>query len=158
MEELNGSHQADLILLVDDDATGRSVRALVLAANGHHVLEVGEAQAALSALASEPIRLVIVDYFLDGLTGDELARQMRLVKADVPILLLSGSEVPEDTRHVDDCLSKLEPLAVIEEKIAELLQRRGGRTAGPSVQSAGARRGPEKQDLSPDIERETGSA
>ncbi|MGA2902975.1 MAG: response regulator [Candidatus Korobacteraceae bacterium] len=158
MEELNGSHQADLILLVDDDATGRSVRALVLAANGHHVLEVGEAQAALSALASEPIRLVIVDYFLDGLTGDELARQMRLVKADVPILLLSGSEVPEDTRHVDDCLSKLEPLAVIEEKIAELLQRPGRPMARPPLHGGEARRGAESQKPMPRIERETGSA
>jgi len=147
-----------LILLVDDDVMGRSVRKLVLEANGHLVLATGEAHLALRLLTTEPIRLVIVDYFLDGIMGTELARQMRLLKPDVPILLLSASsDVPEGTEHVDAYLSKLEPVGVIEEKIAELLQLRGGRTARPSIQSAGARRGPEKQDLSPDIERETGS-
>jgi DNA-binding response OmpR family regulator len=145
----------DLILLVDDDITGRSVRTLVLEANGHHVLAVGEAQSALRALTSEPIRLVIVDYFLDGLTGDELARQMRLVKADVPILLLSGSDAPGVTEHVDDYLSKLEPLAVIEAKIAELL--RGRPMTRPPLHGGGARRGPEKQKPMPRIERKTGS-
>lgn len=147
-----------LILLVDDDAMGRSVRKLVLEAHGHLVLATGEAHLAMRALTSEPIRLVILDYFLDGIMGTELARQMRLAKPDVPILLLSASsDVPEGTEHVDAYLSKLEPVVVIEEKIAELLQPRGGRMARPMIHSAGARRGPQKQDLSPEVERETGS-
>lgn len=148
-----------LILLVDDDVMGRAVRKLVLEANGHLVLATGEAQLAMRALTSEPIRLVILDYFLDGIMGTELARRMRLVEPNVPILLLSASsDVPEGTEHVDAYLSKLEPVGVIEEKIAELLQPRGERKARPSIQSAEARREPQKQDLSPDIERETGSA
>lgn len=148
-----------LILLVDDDVMGRSARKLVLEANGHLVLDTGEAHLAMRALTREPIGLVILDYFLDGIMGTELARQMRLVKPDVPILLLSvSSDVPEGTEHVDAYLSKLEPVGVIEEKIAELLLRRRGRMAGPMIQSAGPRRGPEKQDLSPDIECKTGSA
>jgi CheY-like chemotaxis protein len=148
-----------LILLVDDDVLGRSVRKLVLEANGHLVLATGEAHLAMRALTSEPISLVILDYFLDGIMGTELARQMRLLKPDVPILLLSASsDVPEGTEHVDAYLSKLEPVGVIEDKIAELLQPRGGRMARPSIQSAQERRGPQEQALSPDIERETGSA
>jgi len=148
-----------LILLVDDDVMGRAVRKLVLEANGHLVLATGEAQLALRALTNEPISLVILDYFLDGIMGTELARQMRLAKPDVPILLLSASsDVPEGTEYVDAYLSKLEPVGVIEEKIAELLQLRGGRTARPNIQSAGARRRPEKQRPMPRIEPETGSA
>lgn len=148
-----------LILLVDDDVMGRCVRKLVLEANGHLVLATGEAHLAMRALTSEPIRLVILDYFLDGIVGTELARQMRLAKPGVPILLLSASsDVPEGTQHVDAYLSKLEPVGVIEDKIAELLQLRGGRMARPSIQSARARRGPEKQRLMPRIEPETGSA
>jgi DNA-binding response OmpR family regulator len=148
-----------LILLVDDDVMGRSVRKLVLEANGHLVLATGEAHLAMRALTSEPIRLVILDYFLDGIMGTELARQMRLVEPDLPILLLSASsDVPEGTEYVDAYLSKLEPVGVIEAKIAELLQRRGGRTARPIIQSAGTRRRPEKQRLMPRIESETGSA
>jgi len=134
----------DLILLVDDDPTGRSVRKLVLEANRHNVVAVGEAQLALRTLQSEPIELVILDYFLDGITGTELAKGMRQVKPTVPILLLSGSaDVPEGIEYVDDYLSKLEPVAVVEKKIAQLLQERG------------SRRGPEKQVTLPKMEPKT---
>ena len=119
----------DTILLVDDDAMGRSVRKLVLESHGHNVLAVAEAELALRALKEQPIDLVIVDYFLDGITGTELAGKMRQVTNDVPILLLSGSaDVPAGIEQVDDYLSKLEPVAVIEGKIEELMQRhRSGR-------------------------------
>jgi len=148
-----------LILLVDDDVLGRSVRKLVLEANGHLVLATGEAHLAMRALISEPIRLVIVDYFLDGIMGTELARQMRLLQPDVPILLLSASsDVSEGTEHVDAYLSKLEPVGVVEDKIAELLQPRGECMAPPRIQSAGVRQGPEKQRLMPAIVPEIDSA
>jgi CheY-like chemotaxis protein len=121
-----------LILLVDDDVAGRSVRKLVLEASGHLVLATGEARLALRTLTREPVRLVILDYFLDGMKGTELASQMRLVKPDVPILMLSAStDNPEGTEHVDAYLSKLEPTEVIEAKIVELLHRRRRHRARP---------------------------
>jgi CheY-like chemotaxis protein len=138
LDRLSGiPHQADepnemaelsneLILLVDDDSTGRSVRKLVLEAHHHQVLAVGEAELALRTLQEQPIRLVILDYFLDGITGVELARKMRSLKPQVPILLLSGSpNTPEGIEHVDGYISKLAPVMLIEEKIAELLRRPG---------------------------------
>jgi len=113
-----------MILLVDDDQTGRSVRKLVLESHGHRVLAVGEGEVALRILQEQPIRLIILDYFLDGMSGTELATKMRGLKPQVPILLLSGSaDVPDGIECVDDYLSKLEPVTVIEDKIAELLQR-----------------------------------
>lgn len=116
---------ADLILLVDDDATGRSIRRVVLEMHGHRVVEAGEAQLALRTLASEPVRLVILDYFLKDTTGVELAKDMRQVKPEVPILLLSASgDEPEGAEFADAYLSKMEPVAVIEQMIAVLLRRR----------------------------------
>ena len=121
-----------LILLVDDDQMGRSVRKLVLEAQGHQVIAVGEVELALRTLQEQPIRLAIIDYFLDGMTGTELARKIRGLKPQVPILLLSGSaDVPDGVEQVDDYLSKLEPVAVIEAKIAELLQRQQPPRIGP---------------------------
>ncbi len=115
-----------LILLVDDDRSARLVRKLVLEAKGHSVRAVASPELALRILQSEPVRLVILDYFLGSMTGTELACKMRRVKPDVPLLLLSGSgDVPSGLEHVDDYLFKLEPIAVVERKIAELLQRRG---------------------------------
>ncbi|MGA2369256.1 MAG: response regulator [Candidatus Korobacteraceae bacterium] len=140
-----------LILLVDDDVTGRSVRKLVLEANGHIVLATGEARPALRALTQEPVSPVILDYFLDGIMGTELARQMRLAKPNVPILLLSASaDKPEGTEHVDAFLSKLEPTGVIEDKIAELLRRQ---SAGLKTQNAETRKDHEKQRPVPRVNR-----
>ncbi|HLI63260.1 MAG TPA: response regulator [Terriglobales bacterium] len=116
---------ADLILLVDDDATGRSVRKLVLETQGHNVLAVGDAPSALRTLATEPVCLVIVDYFLRDTTGAELAKTMREVKPEVPILLLSASgEMPQGAEYADAYLSKLEPIAVVESTIGALLDKR----------------------------------
>jgi CheY-like chemotaxis protein len=114
----------NLILLVDDDSSARSVRQVVLEIHGHQVVAVGDAEHALRTLQEHPIKLVILDYFLDGMTGTELARMIRGLKPQLPILLLSGSaEVPDGIEHVDDYLSKLEPVSVIEQKIAELLRK-----------------------------------
>ncbi len=115
---------ADLILLVDDDATGRSIRRAILEMHGHRVVDAGEAQLALRTLASEPVRLVILDYFLNDTTGVELAKEMRQVKPQVPILLLSASgDMPQGTEYADAYLSKMEPVAAIEEKILALLRQ-----------------------------------
>jgi DNA-binding response OmpR family regulator len=115
---------ADLILLVDDDATGRSIRKVVLEMNGHRVVDAGEVPLALRTLASESVRLVILDYFLNDTTGVELAKQMRQVKPEVPILLLSASgDVPEGTEYADAYLSKMEPVAVVEQTILALLRQ-----------------------------------
>ena len=112
------------ILLVDDDFVGRSVRKLVLESRGHRVLAVGEVDAALRAVQHEPIGLVILDYFLDGITGTELARQIRELNPQLPILLLSAScSEPDSMEYVDGYLSKLEPTEMVEQEIAALLQR-----------------------------------
>ncbi len=132
-----------IILLVDDDQMGRSVRKLVLEANGHRVLAVGEAELALRTLQEQPIRLAILDYFLDGMTGAALAREMRQLKPQVPILLLSGSaDVPDGIEYVDAYLSKLEPVTVIEAKITELLRRQEGSRISPQPTADGRDRAP----------------
>ena len=114
----------NLILLVDDDSMACAVRKLVLESHGHKVLGVRDAESALGILRVKPVRLVIIDYFLPGTNGIEVAAQMRQVKPEVPILLLSGStDTPPGIEVVDGYLSKLEPVAVIEAKIMELLRR-----------------------------------
>lgn len=126
----------ELILLVDDDVTGRTVRKLMLELHHHTVLAVGEAEVALHSLKTQPVHLVILDYFLDGIIGTELARQMRELKPYVPILLLSGcGEVLYDTENVDRHLCKLESVDTIEKAIADLLHKdiKGGRQATPST-------------------------
>jgi hypothetical protein len=52
---------------------------------------------------------------------------MRRLKPEIPILLLSGGfDAAEKLEYVDACVSKLDSVAVIEDKIAELLLRESG--------------------------------
>lgn len=118
------------ILLVDDNPTCLSLRKLMLERHGYRVVPVGEERLALLTLRTELISLVILDYFLEGTTGTQLASQMRQLKPQIPILLLSGAaEQLPGLEHVDCQLSKLEEFSIIDDTIAELLRTSRSRVA-----------------------------
>jgi CheY-like chemotaxis protein len=52
---------------------------------------------ALAAFAADPARfdLVITDEIMPGLAGTELAQRLRTLRADIPVLLLSGHGGPQ---------------------------------------------------------------
>jgi sigma-B regulation protein RsbU (phosphoserine phosphatase) len=69
--------KATKILLVDDDATMRSIPALFLRKWGYDVIEAGDGLQALEILEREPIGLVISDWVMPHVTGIELCRRIR---------------------------------------------------------------------------------
>ncbi|HEY2844295.1 MAG TPA: response regulator, partial [Bryobacteraceae bacterium] len=69
--------KATKILLVDDDATVRSIPALFLRKWGYDVIEAGDGLQALEILEREPIGLVISDWVMPHVTGIELCRRIR---------------------------------------------------------------------------------
>jgi CheY-like chemotaxis protein len=80
------------ILIVDDEATVRSLTARLLEEHGYAVIEAGDGFDAWSLLESEDehIDLVISDVVMPRLDGVELARSMELMPHPPPILLMSG--------------------------------------------------------------------
>ena len=66
------------VLLVDDDVSVRTVLRRYLELRGWKVLEAGNADEALSALAlrNTPVDVVVVDLHLPGLPGGALCRQI----------------------------------------------------------------------------------
>jgi sigma-B regulation protein RsbU (phosphoserine phosphatase) len=68
---------ATKILLVDDDASVRTVPALFLRKWGYEVIEASDGQQALEILDREPIGLVISDWVMPKLTGIDLCRRIR---------------------------------------------------------------------------------
>ena len=80
----------------------------------------------LGLFVSHPIDAVVLDYKMPGMNGDRVARQMRRVKPDVPILLLSGySELPLDELNcVDAFLSKGESWPTVVSTLDRLLNLR----------------------------------
>jgi len=61
----------------------------------------------LEVLKQNPIHLVIADHFLSAKTGTEIAREMKELKPDVPILIVSrADEAPSGLEFADGFLSK----------------------------------------------------
>ena len=61
---------------------------------------------------------------MPGLTGAELARQIKAQKPDLPVILISAvNEIPVDAANADLFMSKLDGPLVMCENIAAMLAR-----------------------------------
>ena len=112
---------AGFVLCVDDNETALRMRKLVLEAVGYKVLAATTPELALQLLGTEPINLVIADYFLGQGTGTELAARMKQRQPNLPILLLSGCATePEGLEHVNAFMSKSEGPQKLVELVSKL--------------------------------------
>jgi CheY-like chemotaxis protein len=88
---LAGAVPACRVLLVDDDALITASTAAILEDLGHQVIEASSGANALDILRSGArIDLVITDHAMPGMTGTELARQVRQAWPHLPVILASG--------------------------------------------------------------------
>jgi two-component system NtrC family sensor kinase len=80
------------ILLVEDSETQALELRLFLEGHGFSVSRCATAETALDALNESQPDLVVADYHLPGMNGDELIRQMRLSLRTraLPVLMLTG--------------------------------------------------------------------
>jgi CheY-like chemotaxis protein len=81
---------AGLVLLVDDEDLIRAATSQMLADIGYTVIEASSAKAALTHLHDPRLTLVVTDHLMPGMTGTELARQIRSIPLSMPILIISG--------------------------------------------------------------------
>jgi|SRR5579883_1494420 len=83
--------QAHRILVVDDDSLVAESTVSMLEHLGHRATVTSSGTAALEMLRTEPqIDLVITDQVMPGMTGLELARRMRQIRPELPIILATG--------------------------------------------------------------------
>jgi signal transduction histidine kinase len=79
------------IMLVDDNLRVRHATADLLREHGHEVAEAASGAEALAMLAKDAaFDAIITDYVMPGLSGAELAREVRTHLPDIPILLITG--------------------------------------------------------------------
>lgn len=105
------------ILVVDDDATMRSLFKLMLESAGYCVLSVGTAPDALALLRSltEPPALILLDLMMPGMTGWDF-REVQLedpALADIPVVVLSAmNDLPARASDlgISDAIQKPTPV------------------------------------------------
>jgi two-component system cell cycle sensor histidine kinase/response regulator CckA len=83
------------VLLVEDDDAVRSYVSHVLEGAGLRVVSTGEPGTALHALPGSAIDLLVTDVTLPGMTGWELAEQVRAAYPRVGVIFISGESAKE---------------------------------------------------------------
>ena len=111
-----------LLLCIEDEAIQLLIRKKVLEQDGYSVIGVTKAADALTTLREAPVCAVIADHMLQGTTGTELAKEMKKIKPDVPIILFSGT-VPQSLNAVDVYVNKGEPTAKFLGIVRAVVQR-----------------------------------
>lgn len=99
-----------LILCVEGESIGLSIRRKVLEQDGYNVIGVTTAAEALNTLRESPVCAIISDHMLQGATGTQLAQEMKQIKPHVPIVLISGT-TPQSLNGVDVYVNKVEATA-----------------------------------------------
>jgi two-component system, chemotaxis family, chemotaxis protein CheY len=96
----DGASSPSTILLVDDDADMRSLARTFLEHEGYRVFTSGDAERAAQIFLSAPrIDLLITDMYMPGQSGMELAHDLKAIRSELPILMISGGFVDDDLKE-----------------------------------------------------------
>ena len=84
------------VLLVDDDTATLKLLTRFLEHEGLTVVTVGDALQAIDALSREDFDMVVTDYDMPMMTGEDLLREMKAQPGgkDIPVIVISAVREP----------------------------------------------------------------
>ena len=86
------------LLIVDDDKNIRRYLTAILSDAGYSVSCAECAQKALDIMENVKIDLIVLDIMLPDMDGYAFAELLRDCNNDIPILMLSAKQLPEDIK------------------------------------------------------------
>ena len=97
-----------LVLCIDDNQDVLECEKAFLETFGYTVLTAPSGSKGLELASAHSVDVVIVDYFMPGMSGPEVAIEMRRLMPQAPIIMLSGAvDVPEQVlKWVDAFVAK----------------------------------------------------
>lgn len=93
-----------IILCVDDNEQDLSVLAFMLATNGYRVLSASSGQKAIDIFAENAVDLVLTDFSMPQMNGDQLVRRLKQMASHVPVIMLGDPLKMGDQLHGADAL------------------------------------------------------
>jgi CheY-like chemotaxis protein len=94
---VNGSKKyRPVVLVVDDESAIADTLSQILSLKGYAAMPVYDGEEALETALLMPPELLITDVMLPGMSGIELAIQMRRIFPDCRVLLFSGQAATSD--------------------------------------------------------------
>ncbi len=93
-----------IILCVDDNEQDLSVLSFMLATNGYRVLSAINGQEAVGVFADNAVDLVLTDFSMPQMNGDQLVRKLKQIASHVPMILLGDPQKMGDQIHAADAV------------------------------------------------------
>lgn len=78
------------IIVVDDDENVRGSLRILLEREGHNVMEACDGPEGVKLASEHHFDLMLLDYLMPGMTGEDVVREIRKVNSDLQILLQTG--------------------------------------------------------------------
>jgi CheY-like chemotaxis protein len=102
------------IMVVDDEPQVRGVLKMLLEFDGHEVVTVGGGEEALALFGQGKFDVVITDYTMPGMKGDELALALKARQPGQPVVML--------TAHAEMLRTEAVPLAGVDQLVSKPFQ------------------------------------
>ncbi|MBV8892142.1 MAG: response regulator [Acidobacteria bacterium] len=118
------------ILCIDDEEPGLQVRRMLLESAGYRVICARSGAEGIKLFQSQPADAIVLDYWMSGMNGIAVAREIKRISPGTPIMILSayGTLLDETLGLADVWLRKgeEEPQYILN-KLQELLENRNAK-------------------------------
>jgi two-component system cell cycle sensor histidine kinase/response regulator CckA len=100
--------QSGVVLCIDDNEDVLECEKSFLESFGYTVLTAASGDKGLELASTHSVDVVILDYFMPEMNGQEVAIEMRRLRPQAPIIMLSGAVdvPPQALKHVDAFVAK----------------------------------------------------
>ena len=117
------------LLVVDDDAEYRGTVVRRLTRRGYQIQEAGDGETALQLLQRRQFDIALLDMVMPGMSGVDLAEQLKQLQPECEVVLLTGQGTVETAVRAMkvgafDFLTKPCPLAELEVVLEKALAQR----------------------------------
>jgi CheY-like chemotaxis protein len=118
-----------VILCVDDNEQELSVLKFMLATNGYKVVSATSGKEAIGIFAGTPVDLVLADYAMPQMDGNQLVDRLKQIAPHVPMILLGDPQKMGGEMHAADALLAKKNCSTLE--LLERIRLMSARKRGP---------------------------
>jgi CheY-like chemotaxis protein len=93
-----------VLLCIDDSQAVLDYEKRILERSGYVVVTEASARRGLRLATIFSFDAVLLDYHMPEMNGHQLASQIRRLRPDTPVVMFSGSAIPEETRRLVDAV------------------------------------------------------
>ncbi len=141
MSEFKNKTKGFVALVVDDERRIRQALTDLIEDEGWSVLSAEEGTTALHIFARSEPDLVLLDIWMPGIDGIETLQRMKVLKPDVPVVIMSGHGTIDtairatrlgafDYLEKPLCIDKIYPLLIHAERLRAVRESRRAAIAG----------------------------